>query len=106
MRDDFYGFSLFLETTFQSSWKITQTICSILKCICLFFFQNTLELFQYGISPLIYAASLPVFRDRSRIPPLAEWNGGYRGYAVQIQGRQHWKIAMYCDCRVTSTGTN
>jgi hypothetical protein len=38
--------------------------------------------------------------------PLARRNEGHGGYVVYEQGQQSWKLVMYGDCTVTSTGTN
>jgi len=46
------------------------------------FFQNDLELFNCGISPLFFAPAVSTFRARFRTPLLAERNEGQGGYMV------------------------
>ena len=44
--------------------------------------QTDLKLFIFGISPVIFAVSLPVLRERYRTLPLTERNEGHGGYVV------------------------
>jgi len=88
MRDDFYGFIFILESTIWSSWKIEQQNKQILilRNVYASYFQNDLELFKCGISPLIFAASLPIFGER-RCPHPRLPNGLKDVAAKQCKGK-------------------